>query len=339
LKVSAVTGTQPNDYRPDPFIAEALSNIKAGFKKFKIQQAADLGRADRGFYMDFYPWLAEDNTMYISLALFSQFDCKKPVFTEKITGPWRNRNELFRQAAVRMENAVAKITADPASGDSFDPIDNSVPAKQWEQIGFALPPASKAKAKEQYFSTRVPQKWVLTAPGPNDPPMILFRFPAPLDNYAGEVKSGRGEVFLPDDLVVEGTTGFVEIDTRTAITMGDARLNEAIQGSMMMYTKKFPTATFTINKVTGDGQPIGYGRLSPAAVEGTFELKGKPIPLTTVAEVEPILGEDGKPQLLIYGTFKIDLRTFDIEGADGPAPARHTLLFNLNLILQEKVIG
>ena len=58
-----------------------------------------------------------------------------------------------------------------------------------------------------------------------------------------------------------------------------------------------------------------------------------------ITEIEPILGEDGKPRLLIHGTFKIDLRTFNIEGADGPAPARHTLLFDLNFILQEKTKG
>ena len=339
LKVSAVTGSQPENYREESFIKDALTQIEAGFKKFEVLELVELGRADRGFYMDFYPWLGRDNTLFVSLALFSQFDCKEPVFTEKIIGPWSRRAELFRKAAVRMEDAVARIVADPDSGDSFDPVDRAVPMKDWQQIGFALPPAPKLQASQKQFSATVPQKWALTPPGPDDPPMILFRFPAPLDNYAGEVKSGRGEVVLSDDRKVEGTQGFVEIDTRSAINMGDARLNEAIRGSMMLYTKKFPFATFKVEKVSGDGRPISYGRLSPAVVEGVFELKGKSIPLTSMAEIEPILGEDGKPRLLIYGNFKIDLRTFDIEGADGPAPARHTLLFNLNLILQEKSMG
>ncbi|MBT8364235.1 MAG: YceI family protein, partial [Deltaproteobacteria bacterium] len=283
--------------------------------------------------------LSQEGTLFISLALFSEFDCKKPVFTEKIIGPWQKRDELFPQAAALMEDTVAQIIDDPESGDSFDPVDQSVPQKKWEQIGFALPPAPKVKTARPSISAVAPQKWVLRTPGPDDPPMILFRFPAPLDSYAGEVKSGRGNLSLPENRLVEGTRGFVEIDTRTAITMGDPRLDEAIQGSMMLYTKKFPTATFKIEKVTGDGQPIAYSRLSPATVEGTFELKGKPIPLTSVIEIEPILDEAGKPRLLINGTFKIDLRTFDIEGADGPAPARHTLLFDLNFVLQENLKG
>jgi hypothetical protein len=65
-------------------------------------------------------------------------------------------------------------------------------------------------------------------------------------------------------------------------------------------------------------------------------LKGQSIPLTSMTQIEPVMGEDGKPRLLVSGAFKIDLRTFDIEGADGPAPARHMLLFDLNLILKEK---
>jgi polyisoprenoid-binding protein YceI len=234
---------------------------------------------------------------------------------------------------------VAQIIADPDRGDSFEPVSTDVPIKDWAQIGLSLPSAPQIKRSQEVISATVPQKWILIPPGLEDPPMILFRFPAPLDNYAGEVKTGRGEVRLSADRRVEGAEGFVEIDTRTDITMGDPRLDEAIQGSMMLYTKKFPSASFKVEKATGDGQPISYGRLSPAAIEGIFKLKGKSIPLSSVMQIEPILGEDGQPRLLINGTFKIDLQTFEIEGADGPAPARHTLLFNLNLILKEKVIG
>jgi len=54
-------------------------------------------------------------------------------------------------------------------------------------------------------------------------------------------------------------------------------------------------------------------------------------------EFEPVIGEDGKPRLLIRGAFKIDLRVFNIEGADGPAPARHILLLDLNFILKERL--
>jgi polyisoprenoid-binding protein YceI len=336
LKVAPVSGARPADYNHEAFVAEVLKDVANGLKKFQLRKVAELDRADRGFYMDFNPWLSEDGTLYITVVVFSQFDCKAPVFSKKISGPWKNYQKLFSQAAASGENAVVRIAADPASGDSFDPVKKDTPQKTWQQIGFPLPPAPKVKTAQVAVSAVVPKDWILTESGPDDPPMILFRFPAPLDNYAGEVKSGRGEFSLSQNRMVGGAEGFVEIDTRGNITMGDPRLDEAITGSMMLYTKKFPAARFDIEEISGDGQPITYGRLSPAFVTGKFMLKGNSIPLTSLTQIEPVMAADGRPRLLVNGSFKIDLRTFNIEGADGPAPARHMLLFDLNLILKEK---
>ena len=336
LKVAPVSGSRPQDYDHDAFVAEALENIDKGFKKFRIHEKIDLGRADRGFYMDFNPWLSGDGTLYLSLVLFSQFDCKTPIFQKKIIGPWLEYRSLFQQAAAHMETTVAGIIQDPASGDSFDPVEKNTPAKSWESIGLQLPPASGEKAAAQIVSAEIPKNWVLANPGADDPPMIQFRFPAPLDNYAGEVKYATGEFYISKDLKLENAEGFIEVDTRTAITMGDPVLDEAIQGSMLLYSKNYPTVRFNVENITGDGLPLAYGRLSPAAVTGIFTLKGKKIRLNSKTEFEPVIGEDGRSRLLIKGAFKIDLRVFNIEGADGPAPAKHTLLFNLNFILKEK---
>jgi hypothetical protein len=59
--------------------------------------------------------------------------------------------------------------------------------------------------------------------------------------------------------------------------------------------------------------------------------KGTSVPLAVVAEFEPVIGADGGPRLLARSAFQIDLRTFDIEGADGPEPAKYTLLLDVNL--------
>ena len=58
-----------------------------------MQQAVDLDRADRGFYMDFYPWLSKDGTLFLTVAVFSQFYCHAPVFQEKIIGPWKDHQK------------------------------------------------------------------------------------------------------------------------------------------------------------------------------------------------------------------------------------------------------
>jgi polyisoprenoid-binding protein YceI len=334
--VAAVTGTRPQDYDNDAFIDEALKNITRGFEKFQLQKEAELGRAHRGFYMDFNPWRSQGGTLYLSVVLFSQFDCKEPVFTKKIMAPWDQRAKLFREASAIMEKAIVRIAANPLSGDSFDAVKGDVPQKEWETIGFPLPPSPTKTTPGPGVAVKIPRNWILVGSGPNNPPMIQFRFPAPLDNYSGEVIAATGEFSLAQNLIVDGSTGFIEIDTTTAITMGESTLDEAIRGSMLLYAKKFPTASFVVNQISSDQRPIAYGRLTPSFVTGTFTLRGKSALLRTKLEFEPIIAEDGKPRLLIRGGFKIDLRFFDIEGADGPAPANHTVLLNLKFILKGK---
>jgi hypothetical protein len=106
---------------------------------------------------------------------------------------------------------------------------------------------------------------------------------------------------------------------------------EAIRGSALLGTKAFPDSRFVVEAISSDGKPLSYGQLTPAEVSGIFTFKGKSVPMSVVSEFEPVIGEDGAPSLLIRTAFKIDLRTFDIEGADGPEPAKYTLLFDVNL--------
>ncbi len=172
LKVSGVTGISPANYDKAVFIDEALEDIKKGLEKFKIRQIAKLGRADRGFYMDFYPWLSQDQTLYLSLALFSQFHCKAPIFKHKITGNWGERQKLFQQAALIMEAAVRQHITDAKSGDSFDPVKGDAPEVSWEKLGLQLPPAPKTSGAQSAANIKLPLNWVLVNSGPADPPMI-----------------------------------------------------------------------------------------------------------------------------------------------------------------------
>ena len=258
------------------------------------------------------------------------------MYQEKIIGPWKDRKKLFRKAGALAEQTVANIISNPQSGDSFDPVGENVPGISWQKLGFELPASPTKKTTIAAAQLALPLQWVLAASDPADPPMIQFRFPAPLDNYAGEVTSAKGEFIFPASLHPNGAKGFIEVTTGTAITMGDPILDEAIRGSIMLSTKTYPTSTFVIDSVGSENRPITFGQQSAAQIQGRFTLKGKTVPLTSMAEIEPVIADNGKPNLLIRSTFKIDLRTFEIEGADGPAPARHTLLFDANFKLKGK---
>ena len=337
IKISRVTGTPPPGYDHESFLKEAHKALTKGFKRFKYRESITLGRADRGFYMDFYPWRADDGTLFLSLAIYSQFHCKEPVFELKkppIVGPWKDRKKMFRKAAAIMEREVEKRIQDPEGGDGFDPVSRNIPETTWDALGFPLPEAPDvSKASLAAVSGEIPTSWTLDQPGPDDPPMIQLRFPAPLDQYTGEVTRGMGKLSLAENRRVDGMTGYVEIDPKS-VTMGEPTLDEALQGSMFLYSRKFKTAAFRIESVQGDVDPIGWGRLTPVGITGVFSLKGTEKPMSLPVEIEPVVGPDGQPHLLVRGAFRIDLTVFDIEGADGPAPARNTLLLDVNLMFR-----
>ncbi len=46
--------------------------------------------------------------------------------------------------------------------------------------------------------------------------------------------------------------------------------------------------------------------------------------------LEPVIDDGGNPSLIITGSFSIDVRDFDIEGATGPEPEKYILLFVWN---------
>jgi polyisoprenoid-binding protein YceI len=72
----------------------------------------------------------------------------------------------------------------------------------------------------------------------------------------------------------EAKTGSVNVTINTtSIDTGYPLFNEHIQGEEFLDTARYPTATFTSNKVNFDGEKV-------ASVDGTLTLKGISKPLT-----------------------------------------------------------
>lgn len=69
----------------------------------------------------------------------------------------------------------------------------------------------------------------------------------------------------------------IKIDT-TSVSTGSPLFNEHIQGEDFLDTAKYPTATFTSNKVKFDGDKV-------SSIDGTLTLKGisKPVTLTVTS--------------------------------------------------------
>ncbi len=336
IKIASVTGFLPTDYNSRRFVSDAQSYIKRGLKLFKISDTTLIRPSDRGFYLDFYPWLSQDGTLFLSLSLFSQFHCKKSVFEKKkmpLTGPYKKRKKLFIQAASIMEKAVFNQMKNEENGDGFDIVSQDVPVVTWGNLGFPLPKSPEKKINIMAINAALPQHWRLKLPTPDDPPLLQFQFPSPLDQYRGEAKHVNCEIHFTPDLIPENAKGNMTVHM-DSVTMGESDLDATLQTSLFFSTKKYPVSQFTVTGVQGDSQPLSYGHLSMATVSGTFLLKGKNIPLTAAIEIEPVIDDSGKSLLLLNATFQIDLKTFNIQEADGPEPQRHTVVVDLNLSLE-----
>ena len=331
LKISSVSGAIPDNYNDAAFQKEALKAIKKGFQKYHIEKTISAGRNDRGFYMDFYPWVAKDGTLYLSLALFSQFHCKKPVFTHKLTGKWKKRHRLFKQAARLMEAEVGKRISELYGGDGFVPVPEKKPVISWNNLGFSLPPAPAAKSQTVSKAFSLPLSWEITNKKNDSEPGIQFRFPPPLDAYSGEVKTFSGALNFSKGHMFTSMRGFLKTDT-FSITMGEADLDSTIKGSLFLESETYPVSEFIITNVSATMQKPGFGQLSIVNLNGIFKMKGKEQQMSVPATIEPVIGENGNPELIVSGSFSIDLRNFEIEGATGPEPQKYTLLFDLNLI-------
>lgn len=336
LKLTELAGELPQGHDPSLFRTQALEALYSGFERLQLAERIELGRADRSFYLDVHPHRSADGRLSVSLAIFSQFHCKKPVFQrfeQALSGPWEERNAVLARAAVILEQALFEQLKDPDGGDGFDPVPADIERSDWDALGMALPtaPAGQSTAAGDVPLVR---RWVLPAAPEGAPARLFFRFPAPLDSYTGEVQDLTAELELPADLRLARAAGRIEVQA-ARVTMGDPDLDEMLRSSMALNVRKHPTAGFRLESLASEGRPLAYGELTQAQAHGTFEMKGISIPLDVRASFEPVLSPEGQPRLVVEGAFSIRLgQPFEIDGPDGPAPANDTLLFDFSFELE-----
>ena len=331
IKVTALAGDVPPTSAGSAavLLAESRRSIVSGFERYSLRDEIQLGPSDRAFYMDFHPYF-DDGTLYVSTALFSQWNCIEPVFTrfdDPISGPWEERQLVFARAARQLEDEVLRQMRESKIGDGFSPVSSTVAQISWQDLGLPLPVASAADQQALATGIEMPTRWRAEAADAAGP-RLIFRFPSPLERYSGEVPQ------LDAALDVSGgwdkASGWIEAET-ASVTMGETSLDQAIR-SKMIKADTFPQARFELGAFQGAEEPLAFGRVTQLVAEGTFKMMGKAVPLQVKAQLEPIVGADGQPRLQVRAGFNLRLSDpFGVQGPDGPAPANDTLVFHLNL--------
>jgi len=329
IKIAPVSGTPPAGYDPTEFQRDAASWVIDALQRAKLREKIQLQRTDRTYYLDFNPWRAEDGTLFLSVELYSQYHCKKPVYRKTDppwTGPWEHRAELFQQAARELEKQVIASLADTESGDGLNPVPSTVRQRDWDAMGLALPPPPEQNSQVVAIG-ELTREWTLVHPSEQSESMLVFQFPAPLDGYAGEVRSLKGEWRLADGFFLEGASGWIEADPRS-VSMGEPDLDDALQSSTFLHTDKVGSSRFELREASGDGQPLVPGITTKAELRGVFTLKGVSIPLTLTASFSPVHDKHGNSQLIMSGEFTIPLAPFDLDGPDPSQEASKRLDFS-----------
>lgn len=314
----------------------AREAIAAADERFTWADRVELGRSDRLFYTDYYPYLSDDGTLYLSLALYSQFHCHEPVFTlmdGSLHGPWENAHEVFARGAKIFADQIARLLDESKLGDGFDVVPADVPKATWESLGLGLPPGPEGASAEAIASVQLVREWVIDEAAQAQRPAVQFKFPAPLDAYAGEVTSIAGTFSLGEDLAIVGSHGKFVADP-ASVTMGEPDLDDAIHNAMLEVAA-YPESFFVIERVETTFAKPAFGQVAAAVMHGRFTMKGITIPLTVPVSIEAFLGDDGEPRLSIDGRWQVRLLDpFGIEGPPGESPTNDTLIYTCHLVFE-----
>ena len=84
---------------------------------------------------------------------------------------------------------------------------------------------------------------------------------------------------------------------------------------------------------------MAFGRQTVVVLHGTLRLKGVEHAIDVRTSLEPVIGADGAPRLVLEADWSIRLlEPFGINGPpDGPVPARDTVLLHCRLIMASAV--
>lgn len=333
LKITEPAGSPPENFDYAQFLEKSRAAIATGAELFEQADQAQLTRTDRTFYMDYYPFVADDGTFSVRTALFSEFHCKESIYesAEAFSAPWDLRAEAFAKATLDLERAIGSAMNETEYGDGFTPVAASVARVSWDDLGLELPPAPQRDSRNS-GGVKLVQKWTVGYRNAMSP--ILFRFPPPLDKYTGEATEVSGSLQLSEDFSLATVAAAFEVET-SSVSMGEKDLTAMVRGPNYLKMKAFPKAVFAVESVSSDARPLEFGRLSNCEVQGTLTIKGLSVPVTLRAQVEPFVEEDGKPALDVKAAFTLNtMKPWKFVGPlEGIPPANETLLFDINLVM------
>ncbi len=333
IKITDLAGDIPNGFDQEAFTTKAIEAISANMKYFRFATQMDLMRSDRQFYMDFHPYVEKNGKMYLSLALFSQFNCIIPVFRQfemPLIGEMKDFSSLFAEGAKVFQKEILSQLKNSKIGDAYSPIPAHITMPTWENLKLPLPQKAKNDLTiNKNISIRTGD-WNAAGVIDNQTPLIQFRFAEPLERYAGEVQKMSGKMTIDTNRKI--TAGDFTVPVKS-LTMGIESFDTKIFKSYLK-AGRFPNASFTFQDI-GTHEALVFGQTTQVTIKGLFKLKNKKKIIPVRAQITPIADAEGNAKLSVNASFQLNITDdFGIEGPDGPSPNRKLMEFTMNFLLQ-----
>ncbi|MEL7219821.1 MAG: YceI family protein [Bacteroidota bacterium] len=330
IKQTVLSGTKSTHWEDDAWQAKINTALQQGMNNFAMTDGSCLARTDRAFYCDIHPYLAEDGQLYLSLELFSMFNCIRSVYQTgdtPLVGKMEECEALFVQAGQVFQAQIIQVIQQSEIGDAWTPLPEDTPVKSWEALGFSVTALDEAVTifpDDFQLSTQ----WESPQAAIPGVPSLFFRFMEPLDRYAGEVPNFEGELSLHPNGSLRSGNFTAKLKS---LTMGMAELDDKVKRKYI-YTKRFPEASFEFNLPVGTS--LEAGQVNRIPVEGTFRFMKQEQEMRLQAELTPQLDDNGQQELYVHAQFDLNITDdYGIKGPDGPEKASKTMVFDLNFFL------
>ncbi len=335
IKITQLEGTRPESFDETTFHKTAREAVSSGLSRYETKGSVTPARSDRTFYYDFHPWRGEDGTLYVSSAIFSQFNCHVPVWRDYeggVSAPWTDWPSAFEEAAANLQAEVVRLRGESDLGDGYTPVSAETSPASWNELNLEIPEPPQGTASAVGGTVETMSWTVDESLFETDPP-VQFSFMAPLDNYQGIAKEAEASLILDDNRSLANASGSVQIPV-DSITLGESGLDLTVINSMLK-AGSFPKSSFDLEDLGAPAEPLAFGKSVIAEGTGTFMMRDQSIPLGVRTEILPIFNEAGEPRLDTTTSFSIRLMdTWAIEGPPGPSPANDTLEFLVRLTLK-----
>lgn len=317
LKWTPWQGEAPVEDWQSDFIAALEKSLGA-----RYEPSAGFFPTGRRFYLDVHPY-AKGDSAFLSLALFSQFDCIHPVFDNfgrPLAGSLAEKEKLLEEAAEQLACIVRERLANVQGGDALFPLPDDTPVLEFEALGLQIQKKQVTDARP-YPSNRsgaFPEKWSRPVPVREGQPLLQFNFPSPLERYAGEVRQLSGELAYRD-----GRLSGEFAAALNTLTMGMKELDAKVL-KQYLKVRRYASASFAFDEQAINLQ---WDQEQATRIAGSFHFLGESIPLVVDARLLP-RSSDGAIDVQVE--FELDIaRPFGLPGPDGPAAARERLQFSL----------